>query len=126
MAKDAETLTSLVADRVGEGRELTYRKFEERAIDPVSGYRPSRTVLWKVGNGQRVQIEPRLIRAIHAGLGLPLARVQAAAAFQYLGLSATAVAGGLVLHDEAVEADTEAVRGEVLRQRRAAENSRDS
>lgn len=117
MTRQPETLTDLVAARVGSGGTMTYRKFEERAIDPVSGHKPSLGVLWKVAKGERVIIDPELVRAVAAGLGLPEERVQAAAAYQYTGLVATRVAGGYVIHDPAVEGDTAASEKAVQEQR---------
>ncbi|MFE5159679.1 hypothetical protein ACFRNT_14385 [Streptomyces sp. NPDC056697] len=83
---EPETLTRLVAERVGEGREITFRAFEAKAVDPETSYRPSRSTVWKVAKGESIKPSPELIRAFAAGLGLPLGRVQAAAARQYIGL----------------------------------------
>lgn len=116
MTQETETLTELVAARVGPGGVMTYRKFEERAVDPESGHRPSRGTLWKIANGERVIIDKEIVGAVAAGLGLPPERVQAAAAYQYLGMVVTRVGGGLVIHAPGVEADTPAVRDEVQRQ----------
>lgn len=121
MTQQAETLKDLVAERVGEGRDMTYRAFEAKAVDPETGYNPSRDVLWKVGTGRPFKLSPELVRAIAAGLGLPRWRVQAAAAYQYTGLVATSVDGGIVLHDATVEADTPVVRDELERLQKRAE-----
>lgn len=110
MTKEAETLTDLVAERVGEGRGMTYRQFEERAVDRKTGRRPSRDVLWKISKGKPVKVDPAIVGAVAAGLGLPENRVRAAAAYQYTGLIATEVAGGIVLHEPSAEADTDATR----------------
>lgn len=117
MAREPETLTDLVAARVGPGSAMTYRKFEERAIDPASGHKPSLGVLWKIAKGERVIIDPELVRAVAAGIGLPEERVQAAAAYQYTGLVATEVAGGYVIHAPTVEGDTTASEKAVQEQR---------
>ncbi|MBZ6258799.1 hypothetical protein KVH22_25120 [Streptomyces olivaceus] len=95
---EPETLEQLVADRVGTGREMTWRQFEERAVDEESGHRPSRDTLWKVGHGKSVKIDRRVVGAIAAGLGLPPLRVQIAAAYQTTGLVVSEVQGGLVAH----------------------------
>lgn len=97
MTQDPETLTGLVADRVGRGREMTYRVFEERAVDPETQHRPSRSLLWRIGNGETFMPTPMLVRAVAAGLRLPLARVQAAAAYQTLGLVTERVGDALIL-----------------------------
>jgi hypothetical protein len=84
--RDAETLTDLVAAVAGtRGRGLTYEQLEEQSVDPKSGYRASRNLLNSIGRGQYVKINPKLVRAVAAGLGLPLVRVAAAAHRQYIG-----------------------------------------
>lgn len=123
MTQEVETLEQLVADRVGPGRELTYRAFQAKAIDAATGYQPSVDVLWKVGTGKSFKLSPELVGAIAAGLGLPSRRVQAAAAYQYTGLVATPVDGGVVLHEPGLAADTPATRDEVQRLRERAENN---
>lgn len=102
MTSTPETLTELVAARVGAGRALTYRAFEDRAIDPQTGYHPSKGTLWKVAKNQPIKLSPDLIRAIAAGLGLPTERVQRAAAFQYTGYVATELRGGTALHEPGI------------------------
>lgn len=100
MTTEPETLTRLLADRVGDGEQLmTYRAFERKAIDPKSGYRPSRSTLWKIRNGEPIKIDERIVGAVAAGLGLDLLRVQAAAAYQYTGFVASDVAGGVAVHE---------------------------
>lgn len=97
MSARSETLTQLVADAAGRrGHGLTYDQLSTRSVDPATGYRPSRNLLNRIGTGQDIKINPALIGAIAAGLGLPLHRVQAAAARQYLGWQAVdpEVAGG--------------------------------
>lgn len=88
--RDTETLAQLVAERAGKrGSSLpTYEQLAERSTDDETGYRPSPNLLWKIGTGQEVKVNPALMRAIAAGLQLPLTRVQAAAARQYLGWQA--------------------------------------
>lgn len=104
MTTTPETLTRLVADRVGDGRELmSYRAFEQRAVDPDSGYQPSRNTIWKIRHGKPVNVDPQLVGAIAAGLGLDPQRVQAAAAYQYTGYVASHVAGGVAVHEPGVE-----------------------
>lgn len=92
------TLTDLVAERVGEGREMTYRALEEKAEDPVTGYRPSRDLLWKVATGRPFRLTPedgpKLVRAIAAGLGMEPRLAQAAAAYQFTGYVAVELETG--------------------------------
>lgn len=117
MTRELETLTDLVAARVGPGRDMTYRKFTELAIDPKTKHHPSRDVLWKISKNKPVKVDPAIVRAVAAGLGLPEGRVMAAAAYQYTGLVVTQVAGGYVIHDPAVEGDTAASQKAVQEQR---------
>ncbi|MGW1039844.1 hypothetical protein [Streptomyces sp. NPDC002547] len=120
---DVETLTDLVAARVGRGRSMTYRRFEELAIDPDTGYQPSRDTLWKISHGKPIKVDAAIVRAVAAALNLPVERAQRAAAYQYLGLLPSGVAGGIVLHRPEVEAATSSTEEEVRRQQqRAAED----
>lgn len=80
------TLTTLVQERVGAGRELRIREFAERAVDPDTGLSPSKSLVGNIVAGHQVKISPALIRAVAAGLGVPLRTVQAAAAEQYVGV----------------------------------------
>jgi hypothetical protein len=93
-----ETLTDLVAEALGNG--LTYRAFEDAAVDPTSGYRPGRSTLWKLSKGQTILISPELVLAVAHGLGVSPERAQRAAAVQYAGYySPTPVDGATVLRD---------------------------
>lgn len=88
--RDTETLADLINAKAGKrsGKALSFDDLSEVSVDPQSGYRPAGSYLWKISKGQDVKINPSLIRAIAAGLGYPLERVQAAAARQYLGWEA--------------------------------------
>jgi hypothetical protein len=87
--RSVETLTQLVYAVAGErGSGLTYAQLSERSVDPESGYRPSANLLNRIGRGEDVKINHKLIAAITAGLGLPAARVEAAAARQFIGYAA--------------------------------------
>ena len=81
-----DALTRLVQTHVGEGRALRIREFAERAVDPESGWSPSKSLVGNIVAGHQVKVTPGLLRAVAAGLGVPLRLVQAAAAEQYLGL----------------------------------------
>ncbi|MGW7413409.1 hypothetical protein [Streptomyces sp. NPDC054863] len=77
------------ADLVREAlKSCTIRELEQRAVDPKSDYRPSRNVLWKLGQGESVKIHPGLVGAVAAAVGRPLHDVQIAAAQQFVGLMA--------------------------------------
>ena len=104
-APEPETLAQLIDDRVGRGREMTWRQFEERAVDPETKHNPSRDVLWRIGKGQSAKIDRRVVRAVAAGLGLPLRRVQVATTYQLTGLVVSDVAGGTVLHEPGAETE---------------------
>ncbi|MFC8583347.1 hypothetical protein ACFUGD_02040 [Streptomyces sp. NPDC057217] len=86
MSDQADALTRLVQQHVGEGRALTVRAFAERAVDPVSGTRVSKSTAGNLVQGHQIKITPEVLAAIAEGLGLPLAEVQAAAMRQYVGI----------------------------------------
>lgn len=85
--RGTETLAELMSERAGQrGSGLpTWEQISERAIDPRTGYQPSASMLWKVAAQKGAKISPPLVRAIAAGMGLPLLRVQEAAAREYVG-----------------------------------------
>lgn len=99
VSQEHETLSNLVTSRAGGRGKLTYVELAERSVDERSGYRPSANLLWKIAVGQDVKVNQKLIRAVAAGLGYPLERVAAAAAYQYLGYVASPVGGGVVVHE---------------------------
>jgi hypothetical protein len=101
---------------------MTYRKFEELAVDPKDGTSPSRDTLWKISHGRPIKVNPSIVRAVAAALNLPPARVQAAAAYEYTGLDVSRVAGGLVLHAPGVDADTPETRKTVRLQQEREED----
>lgn len=84
-----ETLTHLVASMLTEaGGRDTLDTLTERCIDPESGYHPSRNTVWKLSRPDlafSVKINPELVRAVAAGVGVDQQRAQAAAAFQFTG-----------------------------------------
>jgi hypothetical protein len=81
-----ETLTELIHAAAGiRGQGLTYEELAKKSIDPQTKYQPSPNLLNRIGRGESIKPNPPLIRAIVAGLGLPPARVQAAAHRQYIG-----------------------------------------
>lgn len=81
-----DALTRLMREYVGEGRPLTQRAFAERAIDPQTGTTISKSTVGNLVTGSRIKITPEVLRAIAAGLGRPLAEVQAAVLTQYVGI----------------------------------------
>lgn len=124
--ENGETLTDLVAARVGRGRPMTFDQFEAAAIDPESGTKPSRGVLWKVAQGKPIMVSAEIVQAIAAGLKVDPDRAKRAAALQYVGLTATDPwphahgpdVGVTVVHDPRLTGDdlplTRAVVAEIL------------
>lgn len=104
MPTDApETLTDLVmATLAPQGRD-TIDTLYERCTDPATGYHPARTTVWKLASPDRaetVKINPRIVGAVAAGLGISPTRVRAAAAYQFTGYHvASNVAGATVIHE---------------------------
>jgi hypothetical protein len=99
-SSSAETLAQLIADVAGErGSGLTYAQLSDRSVDPDSGYKPSANLLNRIALGADIKINPPLIRAITAGLGLPASRVEAAAHRQFIG-PYVAVDPGLAAGDD--------------------------
>ncbi|MFE0329025.1 hypothetical protein ACFW08_20030 [Streptomyces sp. NPDC058960] len=87
--RDAETLAQLVSARAGKGKDYTFEQLANRSVDPETGYRPSPNLVWKIASGQDVKMNPRLVKALAAGLGLPPKRVADAAHRQFLGWYST-------------------------------------
>lgn len=79
-----ETLTDLLRERVSVPGGLTFRQLYDRALDPDEHYRPSTRILHNLREGGNVRLNPKLLRALAAGLGLPLERVQRAAFNQFI------------------------------------------
>lgn len=80
-----ETMAQLVAAHAGTGRELTFAALAQRSVDPRTGYQPSPNLLWRIASGEMVKVNPALVRAVTAGLGLPPERIARAAAVQFIG-----------------------------------------
>lgn len=97
-----ETLAQLVQDGISGG--VTYAQLSRRSVDPDSGYRPSANLLWKIGTGRDVKINPPLVAAIAAGLSLSPVRVQAAAAYQFTGYATKPLGQGAVVQESGAEA----------------------
>ncbi|WP_457029228.1 hypothetical protein [Kitasatospora sp. P5_F3] len=73
---------------------VTFRRLTEATVDPATGYRPGTTWLHKLVRNEVVRApEPQVLRALAAGLGLPLIQVQRAAAAQYLDYVTTELTG---------------------------------
>ncbi|MEU0691929.1 hypothetical protein [Streptomyces uncialis] len=104
MAEQRDALTELVRLRVGKHTDpsnMSVADFAEKAVDPVTGYRPSTGLIGKIIAGQGFKIGPELISALAEGLELDREVVAAAAHFQVIGYTATELTGGApatVLH----------------------------
>ncbi len=89
-----DALTELVQQHVGEGKRWSVRNFAEVAVDPASGWAPSKSLLGKIISGQGYKVTPELVSALAVGLGLPREVVAAAAHFQVIGYVASELGGG--------------------------------
>ncbi|MET8297436.1 hypothetical protein ABZW02_25760 [Streptomyces sp. NPDC005180] len=106
MTADLETFADLVAAAAGTGRPLTYEQLAKRSVDPETGYRPSANLVWRISSGADIKVNAQLVRAMAAGLELPLVRVQAAAAYQFTGFVSSELGGGVAVHDPGVDVET--------------------
>lgn len=89
----ADQLSRLVLDALAEPG-ATYVRLSSRSIDPQSGIRLSGSYLHGLGQNKVVRApEISALRALAAGLNLPLSVVQQAAAAQYLRYEAEEFVG---------------------------------
>ncbi|GCD94041.1 helix-turn-helix domain-containing protein [Embleya hyalina] len=86
-ARTSQPFNDLVAASVGPGKRWTVREFAERAVDPESGYSPSKSLIGNIIQGKSPQPTPELISAIAAGLGIARAVVEDAAIRQWIRTS---------------------------------------
>jgi len=86
MPDQNDALTRLVQEHVGDGRALTIRAFAKQAIDPDTGTGLSKSTVGNLVQGHSIKVNPIIVRAIAAGLGVSEAVVQIAAMAQYLGV----------------------------------------
>lgn len=89
MPEHDDALTRLVQEHVGRGRRLTFRAFEEQAVDPLTRRRISKSTAENVAKGHQIKVTPEVLRAIAAGIGEDIRRVRAAAIRQYIGIEVT-------------------------------------
>jgi hypothetical protein len=80
-----DALTELVKSVVGRGKRWSTREFAALAVDPGTGWSPSKSLLGKIINGEGYKVEPRLVSAFAVGLGLPREVVATAAHWQVIG-----------------------------------------
>lgn len=101
MPEQRDALTEMVMQQVGAGKRWSTRDFAEIAVDPDTGWSPSKSLIGKIIAGQTYNITPQLVSAVAAGLGLPREVVAAAAHYQVIGYTESELAGGApatVLH----------------------------
>lgn len=99
--RDAETLDQLVSAVAGKGKKYTFEQLANRSVDPETRYQPSPNLVWTISTGKSVKMNPPLVRALAAGLGLLPKQVADAAHRQFLGWYAEDPAEG----DQRAEGD---------------------
>ncbi|CAM5719016.1 hypothetical protein [Streptomyces fumanus] len=124
MPDQDDALTRLVQEHVGRGRPLTFRAFEEQAVDPVTGYRISKSTAQELTRGHQIKVTPQVLRAVAAGLGEDPAKVRAAAIRQYIGIEVSTVDAGADGDDTVVRIahDVGATAEELEQARRVLDN----
>jgi transcriptional regulator with XRE-family HTH domain len=81
--EQAPTLRDMVKSANDSG--LTYEQLAKNAVDPRTGHKASGGFINDIARGQVNRLpEPRNLRAIAAGLGVPYERVRQAAILQWL------------------------------------------
>ncbi|MFI8191319.1 hypothetical protein ACIF8T_21290 [Streptomyces sp. NPDC085946] len=85
MVQQRDALTELVKCHVGEGRRMTTREFAAAAVDPQTGWSPSKSLVGNIIAGMNYKVTPQLVSAVSAGLGVKRQIVAVAAHFQAIG-----------------------------------------
>ncbi|WP_328439399.1 XRE family transcriptional regulator [Streptomyces sp. NBC_00444] len=101
ITRERTDLSDLVAARMEE-LELSYRRLEELCVDPEADTQASEAEsLWKRGTLENLAKQRRIkppdfpmLRALAAGLDLPIGRVQEAAGAQFFGIDTVWSADG--------------------------------
>lgn len=94
MPEQRDALTELVRQHVGAGKRWSTREFAEIAVDPDTGWSPSKSLVGKIIAGQGYTITPQLVSALAAGLRLPRQIIAAAAHLQTIGYTAEELTDG--------------------------------
>lgn len=94
MPQQRDALTELVKANVGTGRRWSTREFAAVAVDPESGWAPSKSLVAKIIAGGGYDITPQLVSAVAAALGLDREIVAAAAHLQVIGYTDDELSGG--------------------------------
>ncbi|MFF4455011.1 hypothetical protein [Streptomyces goshikiensis] len=96
MTNPERELGTPFADLVRKGRRgRPYRTYAALAIDPVTGYTPSYTLVHKIEDGDPVKISPALVRGLAVAAEVPVRDLQIAAAAEYIGLVTTQISGAV-------------------------------
>jgi hypothetical protein len=85
MPQQRNALTELVKAHVGVGRRMSTREFSAVAVDPDTGWSPSKTLVGKIIGGGGYDVTPQLVGALAIGLDLDREIVAAAAHLQVIG-----------------------------------------
>ncbi|MEU0522726.1 hypothetical protein [Streptomyces niveus] len=93
MPEQRDALTELVRQHVGTGKQWSTREFSEVAVDPETGWSPSKSLIGKIINGDNYTISPQLVSALAVGLRLSRDVIAAAAHFQVIGYTASELSG---------------------------------
>jgi hypothetical protein len=94
MPQQRDALTELVKAHVGPGRRMSTRDFAAVAVDPDTGWAPSKSLVAKIIGGQGYNITPQLVSAIAVGLGLDREIIAAAAHLQVIGYTEAELSAG--------------------------------
>jgi len=109
MPQQRDALTELVKAHVGAGRRMSTREFAAVAVDPESGWAPSKSLVAKIIAGQGYDVTPQLVSAVSVGLGLDREIVAAAAHLQVIGYTDAELSGGAPANlIRTLDAETEA------------------
>lgn len=85
MAQVGRALTELVKAHVGPGKRWTLRAFVERAVDPGTGYTPSKSLIGNIIGDLDFKVTPQLISALAVGMDIERKVVAEAAHIQFIG-----------------------------------------
>lgn len=94
MPEQRNALTELVKAHVGVGRRMSTREFADAAVDPDTGWSPSKSLVAKIVRDQGYDVTPQLVGALAIGLGIDRAIVAAAAHLQVIGYTEVELASG--------------------------------
>ncbi|MCX4969353.1 hypothetical protein OHA98_41750 [Streptomyces sp. NBC_00654] len=94
MPQQRDALTELVKAHVGRDRRMSTREFSAVAVDPDTGWSPSKSLTAKIIGDQGYDITPQLVGAVAIGLGLDREIVAAAAHLQVIGYTDAELSAG--------------------------------